>query len=129
MAAVGELVRCTNGSWMVRPPEHCPRGHRLSPNRALVGHQPCGCGRRGGHMTWACLECAAMVYAADDRGLPSLGWCGFCAVIRFRTLTNPRCPDTRRSLRGSPPLKPCSKSKNLPKFEMCRLGYDFSSAT
>jgi hypothetical protein len=30
MAAVGELVRCTNGSWMVRPPERCPRGHRLA---------------------------------------------------------------------------------------------------
>jgi len=25
-AAVGELVRCTDGAWMVRPPRHCPRG-------------------------------------------------------------------------------------------------------
>ena len=25
MPAVGELVRCTDGSWMVRPPQRCPR--------------------------------------------------------------------------------------------------------
>ena len=30
MPAVGELVRCTNGGWMVRPPQRCPRGHRLA---------------------------------------------------------------------------------------------------
>jgi len=29
--AVGELVRCTNGAWMVRPPLRCPRGHSLRP--------------------------------------------------------------------------------------------------
>ena len=26
MPAVGELVRCTDGSWMTRPPQSCPRG-------------------------------------------------------------------------------------------------------
>jgi hypothetical protein len=26
MPAVGELVRCTDGAWMVRPTRHCPRG-------------------------------------------------------------------------------------------------------
>ena len=30
----------------------CPRGHRLTPGRVLVGHVQCSC--RGGHTTWAC---------------------------------------------------------------------------
>jgi hypothetical protein len=29
-AAVGALVRCKDGSWMTRPPQRCPRGHRLT---------------------------------------------------------------------------------------------------
>jgi hypothetical protein len=61
-AAVGDLVRGTDDQWMVRPPQHCPSGHKLAPGRVLVGHVPCGCGRRGGHMTWSC-ECGATVYA------------------------------------------------------------------
>jgi len=24
------LVRCTDGAWVVRSPQHCPRGHRLA---------------------------------------------------------------------------------------------------
>src|SRR6202035_2811623 len=59
--AVGELVRCTGGSWMVRPPQRCPRGHRLGAGRTLVGHQPCDC--VGGHTTWTCLACGGVVYA------------------------------------------------------------------
>jgi hypothetical protein len=59
MPAVGELVRRTDGRWMIRPPQHCPRGHRLSPGRVLVGHRVCSC---GGHTTWTC-DCGAMVYA------------------------------------------------------------------
>ena len=59
MPAVGELVRCTDGRWMIRPPQHCPRGHRLSPGRVLVGHRVCSC---GGHTTWTC-DCGAVVYA------------------------------------------------------------------
>src|SRR6476619_2644131 len=61
MPAVGELVRCTDGSWMIRPPQRCPRGHRLGAGRTLVGHQPCDCG--GGHTTWTCLACGGVVYA------------------------------------------------------------------
>jgi hypothetical protein len=60
--AVGDLVRSTAGQWMVRPPQHCPSGHKLAPGRVLVGHVPCGCRRRSGHMTWAC-ECGATVHA------------------------------------------------------------------
>jgi hypothetical protein len=41
MPAVGELVRCTDGSWMTRPPQSCPHGHPLGPDAMLVGHQPC----------------------------------------------------------------------------------------
>lgn len=31
MPAVGALVRCIDGSWMTRPPQRCPAGHRLEP--------------------------------------------------------------------------------------------------
>ena len=31
------LVRSTSGAWMVRPPQHCPNGHRMQPGRILVG--------------------------------------------------------------------------------------------
>src|SRR3954462_102839 len=34
MPAVGALVRCTDDSWMVRPPQRCPRGHRQHAGRA-----------------------------------------------------------------------------------------------
>ena len=60
MPAVGELVRCTDGSWMMRPPQSCPHGHRLRPGAMLVGHQPCSC--RGGHTTWTCLDCGGVLY-------------------------------------------------------------------
>jgi hypothetical protein len=38
MPAVGDLVRCTDGSWMTRPPQSCQRGHPLGPGAMLVGH-------------------------------------------------------------------------------------------
>jgi len=31
------FVRCTDGSWMVRPPQRCPRGHRLGVGRTWSG--------------------------------------------------------------------------------------------
>jgi len=56
---------------MTRPPQSCPHGHRLRPGAMLVGHQPCSC--PGGHTTWTCLACGAVVYAPplrlDCRGL------------------------------------------------------------
>jgi hypothetical protein len=61
MPAVGALVRCTDGSWMTRPPQRCPAGHRLEPGRMLVGHQPCStCAVDV--TTWTCPECGAVVY-------------------------------------------------------------------
>ena len=65
MPAVGELVRCTNGSWMVRPPERCPRGQQLRAHRVLIDHPPCSC--VGGHTSWTCLECGATVYGPPLR--------------------------------------------------------------
>jgi hypothetical protein len=41
MLAVGALVRCTDGSWMTRPPQSCRHGHPLRPGAMLVGLQPC----------------------------------------------------------------------------------------
>lgn len=55
-----ELVRCSNGSWMIRPLQSCPHGHRFRPGATLVGHQPCSC--RDGHASWTCLVCGAGVY-------------------------------------------------------------------
>jgi hypothetical protein len=58
MAAVGDLVRCTNGAWMVKPPARGPSGHWPGPDRILVGHPPCS--HRGGPTS---RECNAVVYA------------------------------------------------------------------
>ena len=63
MPAIGELVRSTTGQWMVKPPLHCPRGHRLRPGHTLVGSIACSCGR---HLMWRC-ECGAITYG------PALG--------------------------------------------------------
>lgn len=48
---------------MVLAPQRCPRGHQLGPNRMLVGHQPCAGNCHGGHITWACLQCDAVMYS------------------------------------------------------------------
>jgi hypothetical protein len=63
MPVVGDLVRRSDGAAMVLPPRHCPRGHEFGLGKMLVGHQPCNCRARGGHLTWECLECCGVVYA------------------------------------------------------------------
>lgn len=63
MPNVGELVRATDGRWIVYAPRECPNGHLLGPGRTLVGHQVCGGEDPGGHTTWTCIECLATVYA------------------------------------------------------------------
>lgn len=63
MPNVGELVKATDGRWIVYAPRHCPNGHQLGPDRVLVGRQPCGGIDPGGHLTWSCVECGATVYA------------------------------------------------------------------
>jgi hypothetical protein len=49
MPTFGNLVPCTDGGWMILPPQHCPRGHRLGPGAVLVGHQPCAGSCHVGH--------------------------------------------------------------------------------
>src|SRR5271166_506724 len=53
---VGELVRCTDGCWTVRPFER--RGHKLATGRMPVSSIACSCGR---YLTWRC-ECGAVTY-------------------------------------------------------------------
>lgn len=63
MAVVGDLVPLTDGRWIIRPPTHCPHGHRRMPGRGgVVGHAPCSC---GGHTTWRCGECDAVTYGPE----------------------------------------------------------------
>jgi hypothetical protein len=61
MAAVGDLVLTTAGTWIIRPPTRCLNGHQLGPNKALVGHVACA-GHGGGHTTWTCRTCDETVY-------------------------------------------------------------------
>jgi hypothetical protein len=69
MAAVGELVRSTSGQWMVRPPQHCPCGHRLRPGHMLVGSIACSCGQ---HLTWRCDRGAVSYGPALDEAIAEL---------------------------------------------------------
>jgi hypothetical protein len=63
MPGVGDLVPCTNGGWMILPPQRCQRGHRLGPHRMLIGHMPCAGDCHGGHTTWECLQCYSVTFA------------------------------------------------------------------
>jgi hypothetical protein len=58
---LGELVHTTAGMWITRPPTRCHNGHPLGPGEVLVGHQAC-LGHGGGHTTWTCRTCDAVVY-------------------------------------------------------------------
>jgi len=61
--AIGELVRCTDGSWMGQATAALPRWASARRRRGAHRPQPCSCSRRGGHTTWACLECDGVMYA------------------------------------------------------------------
>lgn len=92
LTRVSDLVRCTTGGWMVRPPARCPNGHELGPGHVLVGNQPCGGCGRGGHMTWTCRECQVTTYR------PAMG--SACRVlhgpapVRISTTTEERRPSS-----------------------------------
>jgi hypothetical protein len=60
MPDVGDLIHTTAGTWITRPPTRCPNGHQLGAGR-LVGYQAC-LGHGGGHTTWTCRTCEAIVY-------------------------------------------------------------------
>lgn len=53
----------TDGKRFVLAPTHCPNGHRLGPNRTLVGTKACQCLTR--HMSWFCRICGATTYAPE----------------------------------------------------------------
>ncbi len=59
---LGELAQTTDGKWITRPPTRCPNGHQLGPNQVLVGHVACLGHGGGGHMSWKCRTCDAVVY-------------------------------------------------------------------
>lgn len=50
-----------------RAPKLCPNGHRLGPNRVVVGWMPCSCetavtsSGAHGHRLYACSSCGAEV--------------------------------------------------------------------
>jgi hypothetical protein len=58
----GELVRTIDGKWITRPPSRCPNGHLLGPHQVLVGHVACLGHGGGGHTSWHCRTCEAVVY-------------------------------------------------------------------
>lgn len=49
-------------------PDECPYGHRLGPNECLVGWETCGCAEGGGHRTYYCRECGAVIYRPPCAG-------------------------------------------------------------
>jgi hypothetical protein len=59
--APGDLVCSTTGARLVLPPEYCPHLHTLTPGHMLVGIKPAR-GHDGGHTTWTCRQCDAVVY-------------------------------------------------------------------
>jgi hypothetical protein len=61
MPDIGDLIHTTAGTWITRPPTRCPNGHQLGAGRCLVGYQAC-LGHGGGHTTWTCRTCEAIVY-------------------------------------------------------------------
>lgn len=61
MHQAGDLVQDGQGRWITYAPTRCPNWHELGAGRVLVGHLACST-HAGGHTTWACRECDAVVY-------------------------------------------------------------------
>ena len=57
-----------------RSPKRCPQGHRLGPDRVLVGWRPCGCptsthaSGAQGHRSWECRVCGAVILRPPHTG-------------------------------------------------------------
>ena len=58
-------LRHTRRGWEEDAPTHCPVGHPLGPNQALVGSRDCECGIP--HRTHLRMRCERVVYT------PALG--------------------------------------------------------
>jgi hypothetical protein len=79
---LGELVQTTTGKWITHPPTGCPNGHTLGPNQVLVGHQAC-LGHGGGHTTWTCRTCDAVVYGpVPQHSLHDVGGARYIADLQ-----------------------------------------------
>lgn len=90
---------CTNGTWIIRVPKHCPNGHRLRPNRVLVCTTAFSCMTR--HTSWFCRKCGATTHA------PPLG--GDCTNLNGPALSKAsECP---RSRCGSSGRGDCHRNK------------------
>jgi len=61
MPDVGDLIHTTAGTWITHPPTRCPNAHQLGPNQILVGHVACLGHGGGGHTSWHCRRCDAVV--------------------------------------------------------------------
>lgn len=58
----GDSVRTASGKWTTHSLITCPNGHSLGPNQILVGHVACLGHGGGGHASWHCRACDAVVY-------------------------------------------------------------------
>ena len=58
----GDLVRTTRGKWVTASPTRCPNGCPLTSSQVLVGHVACLGHGGGGHTSWHCRTCDAVVY-------------------------------------------------------------------
>ncbi|NKT60965.1 hypothetical protein GS885_23430 [Rhodococcus hoagii] len=56
-----------------RAPKQCPNGHPLGPGRVLVGWFACSCTERGGHRTYDCRQCGAVIYRPPHWGRRDYG--------------------------------------------------------
>ncbi|MBM4657350.1 hypothetical protein GS640_17790 [Rhodococcus hoagii] len=56
-----------------RAPKLCPNGHPLGPGKVLVGWFACACTERGGHRTYDCLTCGAILYRPPHWGRRDYG--------------------------------------------------------
>ncbi|MFC4373300.1 hypothetical protein ACFO5K_04225 [Nocardia halotolerans] len=57
----GRLYKTRNGMWAEPSPMHCPEGHRLGPNRVIVGTTACQT-VGGHHRTHTCRRCDTIIY-------------------------------------------------------------------
>ena len=58
---LGEFAQTTDGKWITRPPSRRPNGRPLGANQVLIGHVACLGHGGGGHTSWHCRRCDAVV--------------------------------------------------------------------
>jgi hypothetical protein len=60
--AARDSPHATGSCWDLAWPGRCPNGHPLGANQVLVGHVACLGHGGGGHTSWHCRTCDAVVY-------------------------------------------------------------------